>query len=127
MPLVEGSGRVEIAPKQMNREGVTVARCTVKRLMRRPGLRGVKRGKVVRTNASDYKAPSPLDKVNRQFRAERPNQLWCLTSRTSRPGRAGCTWPSWWTCSAIPGLERGRICLPLGLSASGMHDGLPKG
>ena len=62
--------------KQLNREGVEVARCTVERLMRRLGLRGVKRGKVVRTTISDNKAPCPLDKVNRQFRAERPNQLW---------------------------------------------------
>jgi len=62
--------------KQMNREGIEVARCTVERLMRRLGLRGVKRGKVVRTTFSDNKAPCPLDKVNRQFRAERPNQLW---------------------------------------------------
>ena len=62
--------------KQMNREGDTVARCTVERLMRRLGLRGVKRGKVVRTTISDTKAPCPLDKVNRQFQAERPNQLW---------------------------------------------------
>jgi putative transposase len=62
--------------KQMNREGVEVARCTVERLMRRLGLRGVRRGKVVRTTVSDNRAPCPLDKVNRQFQAERPNQLW---------------------------------------------------
>ena len=62
--------------KQMNREGIEVARCTVERLMRRLGLRGVRRGKVVRTTISDNKAPCPQDKVNRQFRAERPNQLW---------------------------------------------------
>lgn len=62
--------------RQMNREGVTVARCTVERLMRRMGLQGVKRGKVVRTTRADPKAPCPLDKVNRQFRADRPNQLW---------------------------------------------------
>ncbi len=62
--------------KQMNREGVEVARCTVERLMRRLGLRGVVRGKVVRTTVSDRKALCPLDKVNRQFSAERPNQLW---------------------------------------------------
>ena len=53
--------------KQMNREGIEVARCTVERLMRRLGLRGVRRGKVVRTTVSDNKAPCPLDKVNRQF------------------------------------------------------------
>ena len=62
--------------RQLNREGITVARCTVERLMRRQGLRGVVRGKVVRTTISDNKAPCPLDRVNRQFKAERPNQLW---------------------------------------------------
>jgi transposase InsO family protein len=62
--------------KQLGREGMTVARCTVERLMRQRGLRGVVRGKVVRTTVSDGKAPCPLDRVNRQFRAERPNQLW---------------------------------------------------
>jgi transposase InsO family protein len=62
--------------KQMNREGLEVARCTVERLMQRMGLRGVIRGKVVRTTISDAKASCPLDRVNRQFRAERPNQLW---------------------------------------------------
>jgi putative transposase len=62
--------------KQMNREGEAVGRCTVERLMRRLGLRGVKRGKVVRTTLSVNKTRCPLDKVNRQFKAERPNQLW---------------------------------------------------
>lgn len=62
--------------RQLAREGTSVARCTVERLMRRQGLRGVRRGKVVRTTISDNKALCPLDKVNRQFRAERPNQLW---------------------------------------------------
>ena len=62
--------------RQLAREGVTVARCTVERLMRRLGLRGVMRGKVVRTTVGDAKAPCALDLVNRQFRAERPNQLW---------------------------------------------------
>ena len=62
--------------KQLNRERIEVARCTVERLMRRLGLRGVMRGKRVRTTLSDTKAPCPLDRVNREFRAERPNQLW---------------------------------------------------
>ena len=62
--------------KQLAREGTSVARCTVERLMRRQGLRGVMRGKVVRTTVSDSKVSCPLDRVNRQFRAERPNQLW---------------------------------------------------
>ena len=61
---------------QMQREGFAVARCTVERLMRHLGLRGVRRGKVVRTTVGDANAPCPLDRVNRQFKAERPNQLW---------------------------------------------------
>jgi putative transposase len=62
--------------KQMNREDIAVARCTVERLMRRLGLQGVRRGKVVRTTVSDSKVLCPLDRVNRVFKAERPNQLW---------------------------------------------------
>ena len=62
--------------RQLRREGTTVARCTVERLMRQLGLRGVMRGKVVRTTTSDSKAQCPLDRVNRQFKADRPNQLW---------------------------------------------------
>ena len=62
--------------RQLGREGHPVARCTVERLMRSRGLQAVRRGKVVRTANSDGKAPCPLDRVNRQFRAERPNQLW---------------------------------------------------
>jgi putative transposase len=61
---------------QMNREGTQVARCTVERLMKRMGLHGVRRGKVVQTTVSDKAAPCPLDRVNRQFKADRPNQLW---------------------------------------------------
>jgi len=61
---------------QLNREGVAVARCTVERLMRLSNLRGVRRGKVVRTTISDRAVPCPLDRVNRQFKADRPNQLW---------------------------------------------------
>ncbi len=62
--------------KQMNREGIVVARCTVGRLMKLQGLRGTVRGKRVRTTNPDTSAPRPLDRVNRQFKAERPNQLW---------------------------------------------------
>lgn len=61
---------------QLGREGTAMARCTVERLMRRQGLHGVRRGKVIRTTFSDNKASCPLDKVHREFRAERPNQLW---------------------------------------------------
>ena len=62
--------------RQLLREGVAVARCTVERLMRRLGLQGVRRGKGVRTTVPDAKAACPLDRVNRQFKAQRPNQLW---------------------------------------------------
>ena len=62
--------------RQMHREGTQVARCTVERLMRRQGLQGVRRGKVVRTTIGNAAAPCPLDRVNRQFKADRPNELW---------------------------------------------------
>jgi putative transposase len=62
--------------RQLNREGIRVARCTVERLMRRLGLEGVRRGKVVRTTVPDKAVPCPLDRVHRQFKAGRPNQLW---------------------------------------------------
>jgi putative transposase len=62
--------------KQMNREGVPVARCTVERLMGKLGLAGVRRGKRIRTTTPDTSAPCPLDRVNRQFKANRPNELW---------------------------------------------------
>jgi transposase InsO family protein len=62
--------------RQLRREGVPVARCTVARLMRDLGLAGVIRGKPVRTTVSDKAAPCPLDRVNRQFRAPAPNMLW---------------------------------------------------
>jgi putative transposase len=62
--------------RQMRREGIAVARCTVARLMRQMGLKGVVRGKSIRTTVSDAAAPCPRDRVNRQFTAPRPNALW---------------------------------------------------
>ncbi len=62
--------------RQLNREGHPVARCTVERLMKRQGLQGIRRGKVVRTTMTDVAMPCPLDRVNRQFKANRANQLW---------------------------------------------------
>jgi transposase InsO family protein len=61
---------------QLHREGVTVARCTVERLMREMGLQGVRRGRFKRTTTPDEAAPRPADLVNRDFSATRPNQLW---------------------------------------------------
>ncbi|MNH44493.1 hypothetical protein D3C79_1066710 [compost metagenome] len=55
----------------MAREGTVVARCTVERLIRRLGLRGVMRGKVIGITIGHAKAPYSLDRVNRQFRSER--------------------------------------------------------
>jgi putative transposase len=61
--------------RQLQREGLAVARGTVERLMRKMGLRGIVRGKTVKTTISDADAACPLDRVNRQFSAERPNAL----------------------------------------------------
>jgi len=62
--------------RQLQREGFDVARCTVARLMRSMGHQGIIRGKPVKTTFPDKSAPSPLDRVNRQFRAPAPNRLW---------------------------------------------------
>jgi putative transposase len=62
--------------RQLAREGVPVARCTVERLMADLGLQGVIRGKPMRTTVQDKAAPCPLDHVNRQFHAPAPNMLW---------------------------------------------------
>jgi putative transposase len=62
--------------RQLGREGIAVARCTVERLMRRMGLRGAVRGKETRTTIADKATPCPADKVNRRFRASHPNALW---------------------------------------------------
>jgi len=62
--------------KQLHRESIPVARCTVARLMRTLGLRGVVRGRRVRTTIPDGLAERPRDLVQRQFHASRPNQLW---------------------------------------------------
>ena len=62
--------------KQLAREGIAVARCTVARLMKAIGLEGVVRGKRRKTTIGDKAGPCPRDKVNRQFAADRPNQLW---------------------------------------------------
>jgi transposase InsO family protein len=62
--------------RQLQRESSDVARCTVERLMKAMGLQGVIRGKRVRTTVPDKSAPCPLDHVNRQFMAPRPNVLW---------------------------------------------------
>lgn len=62
--------------KQLNREMIPAARCTVERLMKRLGIEGVRRGKRCITTLPSDLADKPLDLVNREFTADRPNQLW---------------------------------------------------
>jgi putative transposase len=62
--------------RQLHREGIAVARCTVERLMGELGLEGVRRGKPRRTTTPDAAAARPADLVERDFSAQRPNQLW---------------------------------------------------
>ena len=61
---------------QLERQDLVVTRCTVERLLRHSRLKGIRCGRVVRTTVGDAKAVCPLDRVNRQFKADRPNQLW---------------------------------------------------
>jgi putative transposase len=63
--------------RQLGREGIAAARCTVERLMRAMGLRGAVRGRAFRvTTVTDESAVRPPDLVEREFSASRPNQLW---------------------------------------------------
>jgi putative transposase len=80
--------------RQLRREGFEVARCTVGRLMRRSGLRGVVRGKKIRTTMTGVAAARPSDKVQRVFYAERPNQLWVSDFTYVLTWQASSTSPS---------------------------------
>jgi putative transposase len=72
--LVYGADKVW---KQLRREGIPVARCTVERLMAEMGLRGAVRGRAFKvTTVTNDNLARPLDRVGRRFEAERPNQLW---------------------------------------------------
>jgi transposase InsO family protein len=62
--------------RQLHREGISVARCTVERLMGELGLEGVRRGKPHKTTTPAPSAARPTDRVERNFSATRPNQLW---------------------------------------------------
>ena len=62
--------------RQLTRDGIAVARCTVERLMRQMGLQGVVRGRTFKTTIPDDAAARPADLVNREFVATRPNELW---------------------------------------------------
>ena len=86
--------------QQLQRESVDVARCTVARLMQSMGLQGVIRGKPIRTTVSDKAASCPLDHVNRQFQAPRPNALWV----------SDFTYVSTWTGFVSCRLRDRRLC-----------------
>lgn len=75
--------------KQLRRQDVQVARCTVERLMRAHGLHGVHRRDRQRTTTPDDTAPRPPDLVNRQFTADRPDRLWLADITYVR------TWEGW--------------------------------
>ena len=62
--------------RQLNREGIQVARCTVERLMRAMGIEGAVRGRKTRTTIADASGARPGDLVSRDFKANRPNELW---------------------------------------------------
>jgi putative transposase len=62
--------------RQLNRENIPVARCTVERLMREQGLKGVRRGRSKRTTIADEHAVRPADLVDRNFGVDAPNKLW---------------------------------------------------
>ncbi|MCR9193050.1 MAG: IS3 family transposase [Gammaproteobacteria bacterium] len=62
--------------RQLKREDIEVARCTVERLMKVQGLRGVVRGRRVKTTLPDNLSERPMDLVNRDFKVTRPNALW---------------------------------------------------
>ena len=91
----------------LRRQGEAAARCTVERLMRRLGIKGVVRGKKVITTHPDTSLPCPDDKVNRPFMADRSNKLWVSDftyvptwsgvrhwARTNGASMAHSMWPS---------------------------------
>jgi transposase InsO family protein len=93
-------GRRKIKAALAREHGLIVDKDRISRLMGELGIRGAVRSKTTITTRSDRSSPRAPDLVNRQFRAERPNELWCATSRTCRHGRGSCTRRSSSTCSA---------------------------
>jgi putative transposase len=85
--------------RQLHRECLQVARCTVEQLMKADRLRGVVRGAKIGTTKPDAAVPRPEDLVERQFTAQRPNQLWVVDSPTSPPGSGLSMWRSASMCS----------------------------
>jgi len=86
--------------RQLQREGFSVARCTIARLIKAMGLAGVLRGKKVRTTVS-RKDVAASDRVNHQFVAERPNQLWVADFTYVSTCQGLPVWRSSSTCSQV--------------------------
>ena len=87
--------------RQLVREGMSVALCTVARLMRRMGLQGAVRGRQAKTTAPVAGAERPTDRVNRDFTVSRPDALW-VSDLTPASAGAGSTWPRGEGSSAPP-------------------------
>jgi putative transposase len=81
--------------KQLGREDIPVARCTVERLMKKLGIAGAVRGRRFRTTIPDEQAVRPADLVQRDFTAARPNQLW-VADLTYVSTRAGFVYAALW-------------------------------
>lgn len=120
--------------RQLKREDFDIARCTVQRLMKLLGLKGVLRGKPVKTTRSNKATPCPLDHVNRQFHAPAPNKLW-VADFTYCSTRAGFVYVAFvidvfsryivgWRVSRS--METGFVldALEQAIHSRGRHDGL---
>ena len=91
---------VEKVWRQLNRQGITVGRDQVGRLMRSLGLAGVVRGKRARTTVPSDAGARPADLVDRKFTAPAPNRLWVPDLTYVSTGPASPMWPLLWTSSA---------------------------
>ena len=78
--------------RQLARENIAAARCTVARLMKRLGIEGVRRGRKCWTTITDDSLHRPADLVNRQFVATRPNQLWVADITFGAPSLRKLLW-----------------------------------
>jgi len=105
--------------RQLNRENIGAARCTVERLMRALGLQGAVRGRKCRTTIADDSAERPLDRVNRQFQATRPNELW-VGDFTYVATWAGFVYVAFLSDRRLAGLDL--AAQRLGLQPRAMHE-----
>jgi transposase InsO family protein len=92
--------------RQLHREGIAVARCTVERLLGELHLEGVRGGRVRRTTTPDQAAGRPADLVARDVSASRPNQLWVADLTTARRSGGGdLGWLPWRQLRQRPGRD----------------------